>query len=769
MASKSAHSKARDGPVGPVIRIAQAAQRAGVAWRYGVVPGATILLAFGAERALGHGPIIAPYVAFYVAVALSAWLGGRGPGLLTVMASAVVADRFFLPGPLHSRPVLIATLMFLAAASLVALLCAAFRDAMSRSHEAAATVRRQAELLRLSDDAMITWQPDGTIEDWNRGAEGLYGYSAAQARGQNIRRLLETVFPISLEDTLARLHAEGRWEGDLRHSTRTGEVRIVSSGMQLVHETVGDRVQERVFETNRDVTERMAWQEALAASERRFRDLADNIAQLAWMADHDGKFVWCNQRWKDYTGAWDASAPNAIWRYAPPGEQKRIEDSVRHAVETGEIWEDTLMLRFRDGGYRWFLARAMPIRDGDGAVTGWFGTATDITEMRAIEETLSLALDAADMGLWDWKLSTGELEWSARTKELFGLAPDAVMTYPRFLEAVHPDDRAIIEARTREALATKADYEHEMRVPQPDGTVRWLLANGRGQYDESGMPVRMVGVARDTTDRKRAELQLEEANAHLATANARLLDADARKNEFLGVLSHELRNPLAPIRNSLYVLERAAPGGEQAGRALRVIERQVRHIARLVDDLLDLTRISRGKITLRRERVDLCALAQQAAEDQRDAYRQGGVDLSVHVPEEPLWVDGDAARLNQIIGNLLHNAAKFTPQGGKASLGIARGERGEAIIRVRDSGMGMSPETLGRVFEPFVQATQTIERSRGGLGLGLALVKTLVELHGGSVTAASEGEGRGAEFVVRLPSLVSTEVSPPRPTAAATV
>ena len=231
-----------------------------------------------------------------------------------------------------------------------------------------------------------------------------------------------------------------------------------------------------------------------------------------------------------------------------------------------------------------------------------------------------------------------------------------------------------------------------------------------------------------------------------------MVEADRRKNDFLAVLSHELRNPLAPIRNSVHVLERAEPGGEQATRARQVIDRQAQHMVRLIEDLLDVTRITRGKVVLRSERVDLNAIAKGTAEDHREMFVQRGVALEIVDAGQPLWVDGDRTRLVQVIGNLLTNSAKFTPRGGKTVLTIGD-DAGRAFIRVRDDGSGMAKETQEHLFEPFVQAAQTIDRAHGGLGLGLALVKGLMDLHHGTVEARSEGEGKGAEFVVTLPLL----------------
>ncbi len=247
----------------------------------------------------------------------------------------------------------------------------------------------------------------------------------------------------------------------------------------------------------------------------------------------------------------------------------------------------------------------------------------------------------------------------------------------------------------------------------------------------------------------------------LAAASARLAEADRRKDEFLGVLSHELRNPLAPISNALYVLENAASRGEQAARAREILKRQVGQITRLVDDLLDTTRISRGKIELRRTEVDLAALVRRAGEDHRLLLQNRGISFAVEVRAEPLPVLGDEARLSQVVGNLLQNAAKFTPAGGRVTLSAGRaGELAE--VRVRDTGSGIEPELLERVFEPFIQEQQAEPSSSGGLGLGLSLVKSLVELHGGRVAAASAGRGQGTEIAVRLPAM-RQEVSPAVP------
>jgi signal transduction histidine kinase/ActR/RegA family two-component response regulator len=243
----------------------------------------------------------------------------------------------------------------------------------------------------------------------------------------------------------------------------------------------------------------------------------------------------------------------------------------------------------------------------------------------------------------------------------------------------------------------------------------------------------------------------KESEEALRDVNLQLAEAHRRKDEFLAVLSHELRNPLAPIKNSLFVLERAAPGGEQARRAHAVIERQVSHMTRLVADLLDVSRITSGKIRLQCEPIDLREVVSRTLEDHRSVFTARGIELHGEQPGRAVWVNGDATRLGQALGNLLHNSAKFTNEGGAVSV-MLRQEGRRAVLRVRDTGVGIAPDTLGGIFRPFVQADRTLDRSTGGLGLGLALVKGVIELHGGEVSAHSEGVGRGAEFTLGLPS-----------------
>ncbi len=253
--------------------------------------------------------------------------------------------------------------------------------------------------------------------------------------------------------------------------------------------------------------------------------------------------------------------------------------------------------------------------------------------------------------------------------------------------------------------------------------------------------------------REETVVQSEREHAERLRQRAESLEQSERhKDEFLAILGHELRNPLAPIRNVLQLLRMKPPDAQTLAYSREVVERQVQQMTRLVDDLLDVTRIGRGKIELRQERLDLAYLLRAMSEDHRTTFEANGLHLLVELPGEPIHVRGDAVRLAQIVGNILHNAAKFTSAGGRVELRLAREEAtGRAVVSVRDTGMGIDPEELPHVFETFRQAERSRQQSRGGLGLGLALVKGLVELHGGEVRATSAGAGHGAEFTVVLP------------------
>ncbi|HYD42832.1 MAG TPA: ATP-binding protein [Anaeromyxobacter sp.] len=315
--------------------------------------------------------------------------------------------------------------------------------------------------------------------------------------------------------------------------------------------------------------------------------------------------------------------------------------------------------------------------------------------------------------------------------------------------------------RDDHVFATGEVDENEELFTDGQGTTHVMLTRKTLLVDAVGRRY-LVGVASDISERKRMERELvrsrdelerhvQERTAELSRANEQLRQEDLHKNEFLAVLSHELRNPLAPLRNALWLLERPDATPDQGAKARETINRQLMHLTRLVDDLLDVTRISQGKIHLQRSRVDLGELVRRTVEDHRSLFQSSGLELTCETGDLPAYVHADPTRLAQVLGNLLGNSARFSEPGGRVEVRLEREAGGRVLLRVRDQGMGFAPELGERIFEPFIQAERTLHRSRGGLGLGLALVRGLVELHGGTVVARSEGPGRGAELQVRLP------------------
>jgi PAS domain S-box-containing protein len=310
-------------------------------------------------------------------------------------------------------------------------------------------------------------------------------------------------------------------------------------------------------------------------------------------------------------------------------------------------------------------------------------------------------------------------------------------------DAVHPDDEVRIAAAYR-ALLIDGTFEEEYQIVRPDGRVRWVSERGFPVRDAHGLIYRLAGIVSDISERKTNELLLR--------------DADQRKDQFLAMLAHELRNPLAPIRNAIELMQAdRLSSAETFDSARAIISRQVNHLSRLVDDLLDVSRITQGKITLKREPVEMTAAVAAALETVQPAIEKKQHEITIELPDESLYVSGDAVRISQVIANLLSNASKYTPERGHLLVSVSR-VADEVKIVVRDNGIGILPDMLSRAFELFVQSESSLERSEGGLGVGLPLARTLVQLHGGRIEAFSAGLGHGSEFVVWLPLLPASEV-----------
>ena len=374
---------------------------------------------------------------------------------------------------------------------------------------------------------------------------------------------------------------------------------------------------------------------------------------------------------------------------------------------------------------------------------------TQAAQLRAQEEKLRFALAAGGLGSWDLNLETLEMDCSDICKATFGRSRLVPFTYAQLLECIHPLDQERVRFEMERSIREDTEYDIEYRVNWPNGELHWVMVRGRATYDHAGRPQRMAGVSLDVTERKRMHEALQQSESTLARQAEALKRADRRKDEFLATLAHELRNPLAPVRTGMDLLASHIREGSTR-QTLGVMQRQIGHMVRLIDDLLDVSRITSGKMQINRARVALGVIIEAAVEASRPLIERKGQTLRVLAPDTGLVLDADLTRIAQVIGNLLNNASNYTPSGGLIEL-EARADAGHVVIEVRDNGSGIPEDRLTDVFEMFSQVAGPLERSQGGLGIGLALVRRLVEMHGGTSSASSPGIGKGSTFTIRLP------------------
>jgi two-component system CheB/CheR fusion protein len=488
----------------------------------------------------------------------------------------------------------------------------------------------------------------------------------------------------------------------------------------------------------RDVTDR---KDALA-TQARLAAIVESSHDAIVSKTLDGTILTWNQgaqRLFGYTP--EEAIGRSILMLIPP-ERRDEEPALIARVTRGEIIDHFETVRIAKGGARLDISLTLsPVRTGDGTITGVSKVARDISQQKRDEAALRLAQQQLQMVTdhmavavthcsrdlrYRW-VSPGLASWLGRR------ADDIIGR--RLADVIGPAALATIQPHVDRALRGDV-VEFETQVPYAGLGPRWIRASYVPTHGADGEVDGWVAAILDVTERH----ELEQA----------LLEADHRKDEFLAMLAHELRNPLAPIRNALHILRLTAAPDAASRRVTDMMERQVNHLVRLVDDLLEVSRITRGRIELRKERTDLAAVVRSAVETSRPPIDAAGHRLEVVLPEEPLVVECDAVRIAQVLSNLLNNAARYTEPSGRITLEVRR-EDASAVVTVRDTGIGIAKAMLGRIFEMFVQSDPQDGRAQGGLGIGLALVRRLVEMHGGTVEAASAGQGQGSEFTVRLP------------------
>jgi PAS domain S-box-containing protein len=516
----------------------------------------------------------------------------------------------------------------------------------------------------------------------------------------------------------------------------------------------------RVANLANEIQRRKRAEEAARQEKERLRVTLHSIGDAVIVTDLEGRVSSVNPVAESLTGWADAEARGRpleeVFRIVNENTRLPVENPALRALREGAIvgLANHTVLIARDGSERPIADSAAPIENERAETVGVVLVFRDVTEQRRAaeadrknREVLRLVHQIGKIGHWEWNSATDENKWSPEIEALYGLPPGGFEGgYQGWAKLLHPDDLAKAEEDVRRALET-GQYFTEFRVVWPDGSVHWLETRALVFKDAHGKPERIMGANMDITERK----QQEEA----------LREADRRKDEFLATLAHELRNPLAPIRNGLQVLRLT---GEPAARerAREMMERQFGQLVRLVDDLLDVSRVSRNRLELRKARISLASVVENAVETARPLIEAKGHSLTVTLPPEPVFLDADLTRLAQVFWNLLNNSAKYTDPGGRIDL-TARRDGGGVEVVVRDTGIGIPAEALPDLFTLFSQVDPGLERSQGGLGIGLALVKGLVEMHGGTVAARSAGPGRGSEFVVRLPAQPGVGESRPPP------
>jgi PAS domain S-box-containing protein len=501
--------------------------------------------------------------------------------------------------------------------------------------------------------------------------------------------------------------------------------------------------------------------EQVRLSEERFRLLVEGVRDYAiFMLDPEGHVTSWNagaERLKQYRA--DEIIGQHFSVFYPPEALARDWPNTELRAARGEgRFEDEGWRVRKDGSQFWANVVITAIRDASGELIGFSKITRDLTERRAREEDLRhseerfrLMVEAVqDYAIFMLDPDGRIASWNAGAERIKGYRPSEILGqhFSRF----YPPERVAAGWPEHELATARATgrFEEEGWRIRKDGSRFWANVVISAVHDQAGELRGFTKVTRDLTERRRIET----------------LEAEGKQiTEFLAMLGHELRNPLAPIRNAVAVMGTKGTADPTTRWAREVIERQVGQLSRLVDDLLDVGRITSGKITLQREPVDLAAVAARALEAARPLQDERHHDLGVDLGPGPLFVQGDAMRLVQVVVNLLSNAAKYTPDGGHVWVRLRR-EGDEAVLSVRDDGVGMSADLLPRVFEIFVQGDRSLERAEGGLGIGLSLVERLLALHGGTIKAYSAGPGQGSEFIVRLPVTESPVTEPSAPSSA---
>jgi PAS domain S-box-containing protein len=491
-----------------------------------------------------------------------------------------------------------------------------------------------------------------------------------------------------------------------------------------------------------------------------------SIGDAVITTDSKGRITFINQVAQDLTGWAGHSAMgqpiDEVFPIINETTRLPVESPVEKVLRLGTVVglaNHTLLIR-KDGSELPIDDSGAPIRNADGRIRGVVLVFRDFSEYKksqaAInqsEQRLRLAVEGAELGTFYGTLPLDKLNWNDKCKEHFWLPSDAQVDINLFYSRLHPDDRESARLAMERAQLEQAPYDVEFRTVSPAGHLRWVRAMGRFFYNDKNEPTRFDGITIDVTDRKLVEQRLREAHERAESANK-------AKDQFLATLSHELRTPLTPVLATLGMWDRNDADLPAHVRAeVAMMRRNIELEARLIDDLLDLTRVVRGKMVLSPQPVDVHEILQEVVNTCHEDTRTKNIDVALELGATAPTVKADPARLQQVFWNILRNAIKFSPRNSHVQVATGNVD-GQLSVTISDSGIGMTPEQLERLFRPFEQGSEDITRRFGGLGLGLAISKALVDAHGGKLQAHSEGEGCGARFTVTLPSVAENPAKP---------
>ncbi|PSJ16137.1 PAS domain S-box protein [Nitrosomonas supralitoralis] len=494
--------------------------------------------------------------------------------------------------------------------------------------------------------------------------------------------------------------------------------------------------------------------EKLKKQRRLYETALSNTPDLVYIFDLQGRFTYANEALLKMWGlTWEqAVGKNCLELGYEPWHAEMHGREIKKVIETKKPIRGDVPFTGTHGR-RIYDYIFVPVIGDNGEVEAIAGTTRDVTERKEAEEAAlkseerqRLALEAShSFGIWDWDIKNDIFTADERFGTLFGLTSEEAKTgvkLEQVVKSIHEEDIERVRKIIKKKLRSGGRYTEEYRIRQNDGSIRWVSTRGHVQLDENGQAVRFPGVGVDITTERNAIEDLKEANR--------------KKDEFLAILAHELRNPLTPIRNALFLIKSGKSSTDSEKRAYALIARQVDQLVRLVDDLMDVSRITYGKITILNDIHSVEEIINNAVETTQSLIEERKHKLTISLPQEPVYIKGDLVRLSQIFSNLLNNAAKYTEIGGEINIKAEEANK-NVMINISDTGIGITVPMLTQIFDMFSQGRSSLEHSQDGLGIGLTLVKRLVELHGGKIKATSEGIGKGSAFSVCLPANVSTK------------